>query len=366
MNSEWPIRAEAGRRRPVLEPTVRAQIVPRLHAAAKRLANATIDLSLDDADRISDRVRASVATMRDGVLSGIERTMRSTLLPRFADAHEIGASLSSPSVALALPLLEAAGTLAHPPFVAVLLRRAEESVMARRILAASDGSGLPVDDVDPEIAEAATTLLVAQARGTDRFGEPALLFDDLPAELAAWAVWQVAAALGHYLCEHHHVDAAYADASMIAVAATLLRDHDEGRGLRAGAARLAAKLAAAGRLDGALLETLVRGGEVAAFAAALAAAVALPEEDTGHLVLDPTDGRLATALRAADIPRDAAAAILLHLIPPGGDSAVEIAFFDAGDPLEAAAALLPLAMPADYRAAVRTLNAALAGTGTVA
>lgn len=366
MISEWPIRAEA-RHAPGPEPKPGPERVTgdvpvtlrRRDAAARRLRDATLDLFLPNKNRVNDRIRASVSVMLDGVVGMIEQPMRRSLLPHFVDDAELYASLASPSVGIARPLLDDAAALTHPPLVAILLRRAEAFVLGQRTATDDGGEGLPTDDPDPVIARVATALLVADARRIDAFGEPALLPDDLPAELFAWLVWRVAAALRRYLTAQHAVDESIADDLLMKAATALLAGHDEGRGVDALAAVFAARLYEAERVDDHALVAMLAGGRMAAFIAVLSAAAGLPTGETWPIVADPTDGRLALLLRAARVDREAAAALLLRLVPPTGDVATELDFFDGCAPLGAGEALAALRLPSDYRTAIDDLDAAL-------
>lgn len=355
MISEWPIRPDAPKPAPDAAPSEPCAFL-RPATSTTRLIGATTDLFLPQAHRLSDRVRAFVTTMLNDLAGGVERDIRLAIAPHFADKEELVASLSSASAEIALPLLLDAGTLAHPPLVAILLRRAEEFVLSDRLSPGEQKNPL-TQDSDQAVAAAATALLVANARRVDRFGAPALLLDDLPAELAHWLVWHVAAALRHYLRAHHAVDDSHADAVLVPAARNVLAAHDEGRGLHATAFRLAARLAANDRIDGPLLNTLLTGGNVPAFVAALASLTALPHEDVWHIVADPSDGRLAVLLRAAGTDRDAAAAILLLLTR---DATAEIDVFDSCGQAAAAAALASLALEPQYRAAITEIDTALA------
>lgn len=362
MVSEWPIRAESRGRA-----TREAIALARPDAWARRLTDAATDLFLPQAHRITDRLRASMSSMLDGVTAAVERDMRKAILPHFAHRAELAASLSSASVGIALPLLADACTLRHPPLIAIVLRRAEGFVLSRRLAPGGGGDGgdggskgLPLDDSDHGIAAAALALRVAEARRVDRFGEAALLFDDLPAELAGWLVWHVAAALRRYLIDHHEVDDSETDAILAQAAQAVLAGHDEGRGLHAAGAGLAARLVAEDRIDGELLAELLRTGQVTAFAAVLASAAAISPDEVWPIVADPADGRLAILLRAAGISRETAAAILFLIVVGTADAAAEIDLFDACTPDEAQDALDTLRLPAEYRAAIGTLDAALA------
>lgn len=362
MNSEWPIRTQA----PPAVPRA-GLALRRSDAAGRRVADMATDLFLPDAHRVTDRVRASVGSMLDGVVGATERAMRRSIAPHFADRAELAASLASTAVDIAGPLLGDAQVLRHPPLVAILLRRAGEFVLAQRLAesgsaAGARGRGLPIDDDDPGTAEAAVSLLVAEARRIDRFGEAALLLDDLPAEIAHWLVWQIAAALRHYLCVHHDVGEREADPLITEAAASVLAGHDEGRGTHAIAAALVARLAVQGPIDGQVMAGLLASGQIAAFDAALANATAIPAEEVWNIVTDPLDGRLALLLRAAGVARADASEMLL-LILVNADAATEIDFFDAASPQAARQALEPLALPGEYRSAIGRLDDALASGG---
>lgn len=364
MISEWPI--NAGARRPMRPmPGDFASALGRFAADARRLDEAATDLFLDPAHRLDERVRAFGWAMRDGVVTSVERDMRLFLVPRLGEHDELGASLSSASVDIALPMLGRTAVLRHPPFAAVLLRRAREAVLGARIARPDADSPAPfIADPDPGVAEAAMALLVAESRRRDRFGAPALLLDDLSAELAAWLVWRIAAALRHYLKAFHDFDGADADALLGEAARSVLTGHDEGRGLHATATRLASRLSAHDRIDGTLLEALARAGRMPAFAATLAAAARLPQDEVWALIADPGEGRLATLLRAVDPGRTQAAAILLLLSE--ADAGASVDAFDACTVDAARAALAPLALDREYRSAIAAVDTAraLAGAGS--
>lgn len=355
MSSEWPIRTEAPAPAPL-----ETCVLERPGAPAERLAAVAADLFVPAGHRMSDRVRAYMSTMLDSLAGAFEAELRLLLQPFFADYPELAASLASRSVEIALPLLHDTRILAHAPLIRVVLRRAEEFVLSRRIAPHATGAGPLGDDGDPDIAAAALALAVADARRIDRFGAPALLPDDLPAEVAHWLVWQVAAALHHYLCAHHGIAAVEADAALTQGAAHVLARHDEGAGLRPACARLASLLAAKNRADGALLRAMLESGQLGAFTASLAAAAGLPGEEAWNVVADPGDGRLSTVLRAAGIDRDSAAGILLALT---ADPVAEIDLFDVCDRAAAHRAIDRLALPRAYRDATQALDAALANRG---
>ena len=108
-------------------------------------------------------------------------------------------------------------------------------------------------------------LVIARSRRFDRFQEPVLGHVELPAELQHKLVWLVAAALRHYIVQQHGLGAV--DGVIEEAAGALIAAHDEGAILEAAATRLAQRLAATGRLDGALLRACSSEGLLPLFIA---------------------------------------------------------------------------------------------------
>ena len=111
-------------------------------------------------------------------------------------------------------------------------------------------------------------LVIARSRRFDRFEEPVLTEAELPAELHHRLVWLVAAALRHYLVQHHRLGGV--DAAIEAAAGASLGRHDEGESLEAVALRLARRLDGAGRLDGDFLARTIESGLLPLFLAGVA------------------------------------------------------------------------------------------------
>lgn len=345
MFAEWPIDDDVPARR----------APPRPYAP--RGKGALLDLLLPEDARLTERVRAASSAMLDAVTGRVERDMRLHLAARIAAPAELSASLSAASVAIAMPLLRDGDALRDPPFLSLLIRRAQQHALAERIVGSGAVNGnLLIASTDDAVAAAAMRLLIAESQRLDRFGDPTILFDDLPAETAHWLVWVMAAALRHYLFNAHAMPNVQADALLTEAAAHLLGGHDEGSGLEAGATRLALALGPEGPAS---LAALLGGGEVIAFTAVLALANGLTPADTWETVAAPVPGRLAALLRAAGAPRDDAAAIILAL--RDGDAATrEMSAFDTGPDAEVTAALATLALPVEYRSAIARIDTGLA------
>jgi hypothetical protein len=175
-------------------------------------------------------------------------------------------------------------------------------------------------------------------------------------------VWWVAAATRERAladeAEAPGLDRALAEAAIRNLAA-----HDEGARLEALAMRLAAALALeADELPPLLLEAL-RDRRLTLFVALLADALGVAYELVRELVLDPGGERLWLVLRALELPRDAVAEIGYRLSEADPRRDVE-AFADQLEaiasvaPEAARAAVAPLRLHPDYRAALRALGAA--------
>src|SRR3954468_17925677 len=232
-----------------------------LAAARERFPVAATDLLLPDRARLSEWQRLTAAALLTRLVRGLEDEMRARLAILFESHEALHAALSSAHVPIALPILERASVLRDSELSNVLVRRVEEHRYWKEHAPAAGGDDLLyrlVRDPDDEVAAEAMELIIARSRRFDRFQEPTMGQVELPAELQHKLVWMVAAALRHYVVQHHRVAAV--DAAIEEVGSGLIAAYDEGATLEARAVRLARHLHAAERLDGALLvRTLSEG-----------------------------------------------------------------------------------------------------------
>ena len=162
-----------------------------------------------------------------------------------------------------------------------------------------------VRDADEQVCAEAMELVIARSRRFDRFQEPDMGQVELPAELQHKLVWLVAAALRHYIVQQHGLAAV--DGVIEEAAGALIAAHDEGAILEAHATRLALRLAADGRLDGALLLRMLSEGLLPLFIAGAAALPGSIMPPTWEVIADPRGRGPAMLLRAAGLDRDEAA-----------------------------------------------------------
>ncbi len=230
------------------------------------------------------------------------------------------------------PRLWQRGALDRPALILLLLRRADEQLIAaacRDSRKLGDGGNVEqlVGDSDGAIASAAMALAVARGRRRDRFGRLGLEFDDVPAEEARGLVHLVAAAMRQGVAGPSvSVDEALADA-----AERLLDRHDEARRVEMRALDLAIALVDARGNDDQFISALAAEGDAALLAALCAVRAAIAPETAWMLLVN--DGACDAMLlaRLAGIERPAAAAMVAAWAEPlsWGEPGEAIAWFDA-------------------------------------
>jgi uncharacterized protein (DUF2336 family) len=284
-----------------------------LAAARERFVVAATDLLLPEGARLSEWQRLTAASLLSRLVGSIEDNLRMALAERFAEHEALSAALSSAHVPIALPILERAAVLRDPDLGTILVRRVEEHRFWKTYSVAAGEEYLLelIADPDAEIAAAAMDLVTARSRRFDRFQEPVMGRVELPADLQHKLVWLVAASLRQYIVQQHHivsVDGAIEEAAM-----GLLATYDEGDAFEVRAMRLARRLHAVGRVDGALLGRVLGEGALPLFIAGIAALAALDYPAAWEILSDPRGRGPALLLRAAGIDRRDSASILLLL-----------------------------------------------------
>lgn len=335
-----------------------------LAAARERFAVAATDLLLPDAARLTEWQRLTAAALLGRLIACIEDHLRTRLATHFAAEEGVAAALASAHVPIAAPILERAGALNDSELSAALVRRVEE----HRFWTLHRPAGLDdllfalARDGDEEVAGEAMALVIARSRRFDRFEEPVLTDTDLPADLQHRLVWLVAAALRHYLVQHHRLSGV--DAAIEAATADLLSRHDEGEGLEATALRLVRRLDGSGRLDGDLLARTIESGLLPLFLAGVALRCGLDPAAAWEVLADPQGRGPALLARAAGLDRREAARILLALNAQGpifsgaeGDATeAQLDLFDTLDQASADEVLRLWRVHPAYRASVARVS----------
>ncbi len=338
---EWPIAAPAD------DPAVAST----RSRHPDRLATARADFFLDPAERLSEQERALMAGMLDDLIAALADEITAAL-PGGLDA--IGSAGHAPLMAG----LTRAGLLDRPVLIGLLLRRADEyrlesAFRQRPRLARPTLIQRWVADADGDLAGAAMALVVAAGRRRDRFGQPRLLFDDLPAEEAVALAHIVAAGLRTPLPAHPELDRALA-----AAAEAVLSRHDEGERLEALLAGLVRHLATTDRLDDPLVEEAASGGGLVLLSAILSHRGGIAEAAVWDHLAAGDDGRLALIARMAGLGRATTARLLADLGAALGIAgpAAELARFDALGDAAVDEARAEFRLPIAYRRAREVLR----------
>lgn len=329
-----------------------------------RLGQAIGDVFLADEARLSDRTRAAVHAVLTGVVASAEAQVRRYAARLFA-AREAAAQanklLAGPPV---IDRLRAAGLLRDPALMEELIARVELDLLAQALPPVADATGRPgllarlADSPDGVAASAALALLVAENRRRAGLDASVPIRSDLPAELQQRLLWWVAAAVREQSPEPDGM----ADRDRALTEATLrsLSAHDGGDRPEAAAERLAGAIDASPDELGPMLIDALGDRRLTLFVALLARAAVLDGEQVRRLTVDPDMDLLVLLLHAVGLDHAAIARIGVALAEADGRRDLE-RLADAIDwaathtRAVAQAALAPLALGPDFRAAARAL-----------
>lgn len=337
--------------------------------ARARLSVAIDDLFLPEDTRPDERQRRAMAALLDRLVISVEDDLRQRLGVLMASSApaEVLIALGTARIAIARPILEDSGALRDPALIEMLAARVGEHRLVE-ILHRAGGPEEPgaaerpepwIDSGDPDVAEAAMALLIAESRRVDQLHQPLIGGTDLPADLLHRLTWRIAAALRRWLVDVQQVPTPQADAAIAEAARSSLIVHDEGETLEAAAMRLALELSHDRALDqDMLLSRALDEGRPALIAGMLALRAAVPFDLARQALLEPDGARLTVLLRAGGVGRDAALALLQAMGHAHGQPYVESPAFDLIAEDQARAAALPWRIDPGYRMAIAELEGA--------
>jgi hypothetical protein len=344
----------------------------RAHAG---LAVAIDDFFLSDAARLDERTRVALALLLRALIEAVEAEIRehgARLLSGRGEARLAAAILRTEA-----PLFErlfGSGVLRDETMMAELIARVRQDALAAALpMNAPDDPERPslvnrfVQHPDRGLASGAMAVLIAESR---RRGGPdvgQLTQTDLPAELHHRLVWWVTAALRERIGEAADGALTVLDRALSDAAQHSLSAYDEGDRLEAAAMRFATAIDAQPDELPQLLVEALGDRRIVLFIALLAHALGVGYALAREIVLDSVADRLWLALRALDLGRETVAQIGFALCEADPRRDVE-QFADMLEAIlaiptdDARAAIAPLRLDPDYRAAVQ----ALARTGKAA
>lgn len=330
----------------------------------KGLMVAVDDFFLPEEARLDEHSRAGLATLLRGLVETVEGEIREHAVRLLTGRSEslLVAKLIEPGTSV-LARLWNSGLLRDGELMGELIARVRQEMLGAALpMSAPDDPERPslinrfVQHPDRVVAASAMAVLIAESR---RRGSPEVgqFQTELPAELHHRLVWWTAAALRERVVDASEtLDRALCDAAQRSLAA-----YDEGDRLEAAAMRFAAAIdAQPGELSGMLVESL-GDRRIVLFIALLGHAMGVPFGLARDLVLDPAADRLWLALRALEIGREGVAQVGYALSEADPRRDLE-KFADTLDaiaaitPDEARAALAPLKLDPDYRAALIALQ----------
>ena len=349
-------------------------LLARAAAACARVESgvrvAVEDFFLSQDGRLDDRTRTALTATLRRLVDGIETEIREHGVRQLAGRGE--PALAEALTASGPPLVERlaqAGLLRDPALMGELVARVRlEALGAALPVRAIEPSGRPslinrfAQHPDRLLASSAAAVARADNRRRDDSRAPQVARAELGTDLQRRLVWWITAALRERVAVAEET-APLLDRVLAEGARRSLAAHDENDRLEGAALRFAAALDPAPDALGAVLVEALGDRHIVVFVALLAHALGTSYEAARDLALDPAADRLWLALRSLDLDRETLAQIGYALCEADANRNLED-FADALDVVmtisaaDARAALEPMRLDPDYRAAMLALRGA--------
>lgn len=336
-------------------------------AGHRRLRVAAEHFHLPDDARIDDRTAAALDAVMRAMVGGIDATVRDHAIRLLTARGQATLAQGLRGAGSPFDRVVRAGLFRDPALFGELFARVRLDAIAQglpvMVTGAGDGPTMVArlaQSSDRLVAAAAVSMLAAQARrGGMVEGVPAAV--ELVRPLYARLAWWVAAALREMAGAGEQI--AMVDAALAESVRRAIDAQGELVPLEVAAMRLAQAIEPQGEEVGALLAEAIGDGRLILFTALVARASGLAFERVRDLVIDPDGARLWVVLRALAVDRATIARIGFALAESEPVRDVE-GFADRIDiimevtPDAARIALAPMALDADYHAAMLALGAA--------
>ncbi|MDT8757618.1 DUF2336 domain-containing protein [Sphingomonas psychrotolerans] len=336
--------------------------------ARRGLAVAITDFFLPDEARLDERTRTALALLLRALIDAVDGDLREHGAQLLASRGEsrLAAAVLRTEAGVFERLFDS-GLLRDPALMTELIARVRQDAIAAALpMNAPDDPRRPslvnrfVQHPDRALASGAMAVLVAESR---RRGADAaqLTYTDLPAELHHRLVWWVAAALRERIGDVTDGALPVLDRALSDAAQRSLGAYDEGGRLEAAAMRFAVAIDAPAEELPRLLVEALGDRRIVLFIALFAHGLGVGYPVAREIVLDSAADRLWLALRALDLSRETVARIGFALCEADPRRDVE-RFADRLDSIlavpvdDARAAIAPLRLDPDYRAALLALS----------
>ncbi len=287
----------------------------------RRLFENLTDLFLSADGRLSEHERALMSDILTKLVRSVELRLRQELADFFvrteADLPDVVRLLANDEIEVARPLLLKSRLLRDEDLVEIIRMRTDEHRLAIAMRdeiseAVSNalveyGNGDVIEALlrnpDSRISQRAMEYLVAESRRVDRFQEPLVNREDLPAELAYRMYWWVAASLRKRIVSEFDVDPLVIDQAMRTASRTILGDQQENEGAYVKAQRLVHRLAETGDLTIEFLLGSLRQRRIAVFVAGLAELGGIDFRTAWRIFSDPGGESMAVLAKAVGMER---------------------------------------------------------------
>ncbi|WP_417317517.1 DUF2336 domain-containing protein [Emcibacter sp.] len=235
-------------------------------SARSELVENIADLFLSPGGRLNEHERALMNDILSKLILNVEQHVRQELARRLAESmdlsHDLVGMLANDKIEIARPILEKNKLLKDEQLIEVIRNRtdAHRLAIAVREFVSSDVTDALIEhgneDVvealinndNSEISEASLEYLVAESKNLDRFQEPLLNRQDLPATLAYRMYWWVSAALRRRVIREFEIDETLLDDAIEMATKHSLQETVEEDGVMDKAQKLVRKLDEEGEL----------------------------------------------------------------------------------------------------------------------
>ena len=289
--------------------------------ARSRLVENITDLFLSDEGRLNEHERALMSDILSKLITSVERKLRAEISEALADSKmeltEVAILLANDEADIARPILERSQLVKDEQLIDIIRKRTDEHRLA---IAIRDGLGSEVADAlveygnedvieallknkDADLSSQAMEYLVSESRRIDRYQEPLLSRDELPAQLAHKMYWWVSAALRKKIVTEFAVDPLVVDDLLQQATNRALVAHGAGDSAVAKAQALVRRMASNRELTHQFLLQSLRQQRIQVFVAGISELAQVDYDTAWQIFTDKRCESLAIMAKAIDVDR---------------------------------------------------------------